>query len=53
MSDTLVPVPREWRERALIDRAKYEEMYARSVKDPEGFWAEEARRIDWITPSRR
>ncbi|HTK80205.1 MAG TPA: acetate--CoA ligase [Rhizomicrobium sp.] len=50
MSDTLIPVSREWRERAFIDRAKYEEMYARSVKDPEGFWREQARRIDWIRP---
>lgn len=38
MSDTLIPVPDEWRKRALITSAKYDEMYARSVKDPEGFW---------------
>jgi acetyl-CoA synthetase len=50
MSDTLIPVAPEWRERALIVRAKYEEMYARSVRDPEGFWGEEAQRIDWIRP---
>jgi acetyl-CoA synthetase len=50
MSDTLIPVPAQWRERAYIDRAKYEEMYARSVSDPDGFWREEARRIDWIKP---
>ncbi|HEX3652976.1 MAG TPA: acetate--CoA ligase [Rhizomicrobium sp.] len=50
MSDTLIPVQAEWRERALIDHAKYEEMYARSVRDPDGFWREEARRIDWIRP---
>ncbi|HEY4124522.1 MAG TPA: AMP-binding protein, partial [Rhizomicrobium sp.] len=50
MSDTLIPIPDEWRERALIDGTKYEEMYARSVKDPDGFWADEAKRIDWIKP---
>ncbi|HSC20013.1 MAG TPA: acetate--CoA ligase [Rhizomicrobium sp.] len=50
MSDTLIRVSNEWRERALIDKTKYEEMYARSVRDPEGFWHEEARRIDWIKP---
>src|SRR5438093_6851719 len=50
MSDTLIPVSKEWRERAFIDRTKYEEMYARSVKDPEGFWREQASRIDWIKP---
>ena len=50
MTDTLIPVPDEWRARALVDSAKYEEMYARSVKDPDGFWAAEASRIDWIKP---
>ncbi len=50
MSDTLIPVPKEWKERALIDRAKYEAMYADSVRDPEGFWRAQARRIDWIKP---
>ncbi|MGA7308681.1 MAG: acetate--CoA ligase, partial [Pseudolabrys sp.] len=29
---------------------KYKEMYARSVKDPNAFWAEQAKRIDWIKP---
>ena len=27
-----------------------EELYARSVADPESFWAEQAGRIDWIKP---
>jgi acetyl-CoA synthetase len=50
MSDTLIPVPDEWRKRAFVDRAKYEEMYARSIKDPDGFWGEVAKRLDWIKP---
>jgi acetyl-CoA synthetase len=25
-------------------------MYARSIKDPNGFWADQAKRIDWIKP---
>ena len=36
--------------RAWIDKAGYEEMYGRSVNDNEGFWAEQAQRIDWIKP---
>jgi acetyl-CoA synthetase len=36
--------------RALIDAAAYEEMYEKSVNDNEGFWAEQAERIDWIKP---
>jgi len=50
MSDTLIPVSGAWKKRAYIDTGKYAEMYERSVKDPEGFWAEQAKRIDWIIP---
>ncbi len=46
----IYPVNDEVRERALIDAAGYEEMYARSVEDNEGFWAEQAGRIDWMKP---
>jgi len=50
MSDTLIPVTQEWRERARIDAAEYDAMYARSLSDPDGFWREQAARIDWIKP---
>ncbi|MBL8703241.1 MAG: acetate--CoA ligase, partial [Rhodospirillales bacterium] len=48
MADDLFPVSSEWSKRAWIDAKKYEEMYARSIKDPEGFWGGEAKRIDWF-----
>jgi acetyl-CoA synthetase len=35
---------------AHIDAAKYEEMYAASINDPEGFWSEHGKRVDWIKP---
>jgi len=50
MSDFVHPVTDEWQKRAFIDAAKYHEMYARSVADPDGFWADEGKRIDWIKP---
>src|SRR5262252_183143 len=50
MSDKIYDVPADWRKRAYVDEAKYKEMYARSVKDPNGFWGEQAKRIDWIKP---
>uniref|UniRef100_UPI00290575D8 acetyl-coenzyme A synthetase N-terminal domain-containing protein n=1 Tax=Microvirga yunnanensis TaxID=2953740 RepID=UPI00290575D8 len=40
-------VPAEWTHRAYLDDAGYRAKYEASVKDPEGFWAEEAKRIDW------
>ena len=36
--------------RTPIDRATYDAMYARSVEDPEGFWGEHGRCLDWIEP---
>src|SRR5690554_3366900 len=36
--------------RTYVNAQQYEEMYARSINDPEGFWAEHAKRIDWIKP---
>ncbi len=48
MSDKIYEVPAAWKSRAYIDDAKYKEMYARSIKDPNGFWGDEAKRLDWI-----
>ncbi len=50
MADKLYDVPPAWQKRAFADKAKYDDMYARSIKDPNGFWAEQAKRIDWIKP---
>jgi acetyl-CoA synthetase len=48
MSEKVYEVPTEWKKRAFLDDAKYKEMYARSVSDPDGFWAEQAKRIHWF-----
>jgi acetyl-CoA synthetase len=53
MSEKLYDVPAEWKKRAFADDAKYREMYARSIKDPNGFWGEQAKRIDWIKPFKK
>ena len=44
------PVSSDAKTRALVDESAYDELYARSVNDNEGFWAEQAKRIDWIKP---
>ncbi|HAJ46883.1 MAG TPA: acetyl-coenzyme A synthetase, partial [Alphaproteobacteria bacterium] len=53
MSDMLIPVTPEWSTRAFVNRARYREMYAQSVSDPDGFWRTQAGRIDWIKPFTR
>ena len=53
MSDKVYNVPAEWTSRAFIDNEKYQAMYKRSVEDPNGFWGETGKRIDWIKPYTR
>ena len=51
MSETrLFPVPAGLDRTAHCDEARYRAWYARSIEDPEGFWGEHGRRIDWIRP---
>ncbi len=50
MTDDLYPPRAEFAANALIDKAAYKRMYAASIADPDGFWAEHGQRIDWITP---
>ena len=52
MSDsTIYPVNPEFSAKAHIDQSRYEEMYQRSLSDPDGFWAEQAEAfVDWFSP---
>ncbi len=52
MSDDahIYPVSKALAKSAWIDNAKYMEMYDRSVADPDGFWGDEGKRLDWIKP---
>ncbi|MBY8976496.1 acetate--CoA ligase [Rhodobacteraceae bacterium NNCM2] len=43
-------VPESIAKNAHVDAAGYAAMYEKSVSDPEGFWAEEGKRLDWIKP---
>ncbi len=50
MSEKVYAVPAEWASRAWVDEQKYQSMYKRSVEDPEGFWGDVGKRVDWIKP---
>jgi acetyl-CoA synthetase len=49
-SEALFPPSAEAVANTHVNAAQYEEIYARSVADPDGFWGEQARRLDWIKP---
>jgi acetyl-CoA synthetase len=50
MSGKLHTVSDEWQKRAYVDAAGYQAMYNQSVTDPEAFWGEHGKRIDWMKP---
>ncbi len=43
----LIPVPADFAGPDTITREAYEQLYAESMQDPEGFWSKAAERIDW------
>jgi acetyl-CoA synthetase len=50
MSEKVYDVPAEWAKRAWIDQSRYEDMYRRSIDNPDAFWGEAGKRIDWSKP---
>ena len=47
------PVPANIAEHALINADQYAAMYQHSVQDPDAFWGEQGKILDWITPFTR
>ncbi|MFK7993293.1 MAG: acetate--CoA ligase [Granulosicoccus sp.] len=50
MSNDVFAVPEDFASNALINEARYQELYSQSINDPDAFWAEQGKRLDWITP---
>ena len=48
MDKKLYPVAPAVAERAHINAERYQQMYERSLQDPDGFWREQAQALDWI-----
>ncbi|MGE0210874.1 MAG: acetate--CoA ligase [Parvibaculaceae bacterium] len=51
--DAIFEVPEGFARKAWVDDAGYRKMYDASVKDPEKFWAEHGKRVDWIKPFKK
>ena len=49
-TDDVYPVPSEWSQRARMTKSSYEAARTAARETPEAFWAEQARRLDWMTP---
>ena len=46
--ELIFKVPKKWANTAYVDKNQYEKKYKLSIKDNEGFWKKEGKRIDWI-----
>ena len=50
MTDKMYPPAADFAAHAHADKATYEKMYAESISDPDAFWGEQGKRIDWMKP---
>ncbi len=50
MTDRIIAPPAAAAARAHVNAARYGELAERARKDPDGFWADQAQRLDWFAP---
>ena len=48
--ELIFKVPKKWSKNAYVNKSQYEKKYKLSIKDNEGFWKKEGKRINWIKP---
>ena len=51
--DLIFKVTKKWSKTAYVDKSQYEKKYKLSIKDNDGFWKKEGKRIDWIKPYKK
>ena len=49
-TETIFKLKKEWIKQATVDKKTYEKKYKQSIKDNDGFWKKEGKRITWIKP---
>ncbi len=50
MTQKTYPPTSEFTKNAHVNAQEYEEMYNESIRDPDTFWSNHGKRIDWIKP---
>jgi acetyl-CoA synthetase len=50
VKELIFKVPKKWSKKSYVDKNLYEKKYKFSIKDNDGFWRKEGKRIDWIKP---
>jgi len=49
----IYPVDPQFAKTARYDKARYQQLYQQSLDDPDTFWAEQAKRLEWFVPPTR
>lgn len=50
MSEEIYSVTENLKKQAHVDAARYEELYKKSIENPDEFWGEQGKRLDWFKP---
>lgn len=50
MHPTLYPVPKHYKSFALLDGVRYQRLQQQANTDPDAFWEEQGRRLQWVQP---
>ena len=49
-NELIFKVSKKWAKNAYVNKNRYEKKYKLSIKDNDGFWKKEGKRITWIKP---
>ena len=52
-SELVIRTKDEWIKNSLANKKQYREKYSKSIKDNDGFWKKEGKRITWIKPYKK
>ena len=48
--ELIIKTKKEWISKAIVKKSQYEKKYNSSIKDNDGFWKKEGKRITWMKP---
>ena len=48
--EVIYKVKTDWIKKATVNKSEYEKKYRQSLKDNDGFWKKEGKRLTWIKP---
>ena len=48
IKETIYKTQKDWIGKAIVNKSQYLKKYNESIKDNDGFWKKEGKRINWI-----